>query len=94
MDTQGASQGRRYVPRRTNGFSLLELLFVLLVLAVVVAVFLPVTRNARPAARRVQCRNNLKQISLAAQLSRDLRWVSPYLHHGMNRAGHCTVGGR
>lgn len=48
-----------------SGFGLVELLFVVGIVGVLVAFFLPVTRNAREPARRSQCKNNLKQIGLA-----------------------------
>lgn len=51
--------------RRKNGFSVIELIVVLAIIGVLVALMLPAIRSARPAARRTQCQNNLKQIVLA-----------------------------
>jgi type II secretory pathway pseudopilin PulG len=50
-------------PRRP--FTLVEFLVVLGIIAVLISLVLPATRSARPAARRAQCVNNLKQIALA-----------------------------
>ena len=78
----------RFRPSR-QGFTLIELLVVIAIIAVLIALLLPAVQQAREAARRTQCKNNLKQIGLALHNYHGTHKVFPAAVYSK---GACTTG--
>ena len=66
------------IRKPSRGFTLIELLVVIAIIAILIALLLPAVQQAREAARRTQCKNNLKQLALAVHNYHDTANVFPF----------------
>ncbi len=75
---------------RKSGFTLIELLVVIAIIAILIALLLPAVQQAREAARRSTCKNNMKQIGLAMHNYHDTHRTFPFSYRvGVNKQRTC-----
>ena len=71
------SHRRKTIHDRNRGFTLIELLVVIAIIAILIALLLPAVQQAREAARRSTCKNNLNQIGVALHNYVDVHGTFP-----------------
>ena len=77
--------------RRKPGFTLVELLVVIGIIAILVALLLPAIQSAREAARRTQCLNHLRQLGVAAHNFHDVHRALPPARYLDDYASWCVL---
>ncbi|MCA8999623.1 MAG: DUF1559 domain-containing protein [Planctomycetaceae bacterium] len=80
---------KRHIPKRRVAFTLIELLVVIAIIAILIALLLPAVQQAREAARRTECKNNLKQFGIGMHTYHDTFKVFP---PGMIHSGTACLG--
>jgi len=83
---------RRRTDRHVKGFTLVELLVVIAIIGILVALLLPAIQAAREAARRTQCKDNVKNIALGCLLHVDSRGYFPSGGWGYQWSGDPNQG--
>ena len=79
-------------PHRRAGFTLIQLLVVIAIIAILAAILFPVFAQAREKARAISCLSNLKQTGLAwSMYTQDYDEIIPPQHIGAGRAGYWLV---
>jgi prepilin-type N-terminal cleavage/methylation domain-containing protein len=78
--------------RPTGGMTLVELLVVIAIIALLMGLLLPAVQNVRESARTVQCRNNLRQLAVAATSHQQAHGVFPSGGWGVRWVGDADLG--
>ncbi len=79
----------RNTPGQRRAFTLIELLVVIAIIAILIALLLPAVQQAREAARRVSCKNNIHQLSLALHTYHEAHGIFPF--GVLGTSGNVTV---